>query len=94
MQALYGEPTVPYLLTFELYPPLTAEQCKLLIAKHNVTDPNDVKQIMAIEGYRPSKLIQIERDEQALNRQTIRDAAIQSKPTYIQSDYSGGYYVH
>lgn len=66
----------PFLLTFELYPPLTAEQCQFIAEKHNVNNPNELAEIMALEGVRPSRLIQIKLDEATLARQAAKDIAV------------------
>jgi hypothetical protein len=57
-----GEQSKPYKLTFEIYSPLTKIQCQYVAAKNNVTEPNEITRIMALEGYRPNRLIKVEED--------------------------------
>ena len=79
-QILYGstgERSMPYKLTFEVYPPLTHEQCLKIAELNKVTDPKELESLMSIEGLRLSKLVQAVIDEGALQRQAIeRQAAI------------------
>jgi hypothetical protein len=48
-----------YRLVFEVYPPLTKEQCDLMIQNDNVVDPNTISTIRGLEGYRPNRLVQV-----------------------------------
>jgi DNA-directed RNA polymerase subunit H (RpoH/RPB5) len=77
-----GQPT-PFKLTFVIYPPLTNGQCELIVAKNNVTDANEIKQIMALEGYRPNQLLKIEEDTSALMIEAVHG---QTKAIIQESD--------
>ncbi len=70
-------PLSPYKLTFELYPQITKIQCQYIVAKNNITDPNEVANLYSAVGLRPSRLIQVVLDEAELQRQTIHRASIQ-----------------
>ncbi|MCE5185407.1 MAG: hypothetical protein LLF76_04710 [Planctomycetaceae bacterium] len=63
----------PYLLTFELHPPLTKDQCLALAQKENVSNPESMAEIMSLEGYRLSRLVKVQVDEAMLTRQAIED---------------------
>lgn len=84
----------PYLLTFELYPPVTKEQCSFLAKKEGISDPNGVAEIMALEGHRPSRLAKIQIDEATLLKQAfdkqakaIRNHASQDQQQLQQIDW-------
>jgi len=63
-----GKALYPYLLTFELYPWITKEQCQSYAAQNNITDPNKLSELYMIIALRPSKLIQIDLDENTLQQ--------------------------
>jgi hypothetical protein len=56
----------PYLLTFEVYPPITKQQCLALAEKENISDPNGIAEVMSLEGYRVSRLVRVQIDEATL----------------------------
>jgi hypothetical protein len=70
----------PYLLTFLTCPALTRQNCLDLIAKNNVTDFNDINQIMELEGYRPNLLCKVTQDDAEIRLQAqIQQAASETR---------------
>jgi hypothetical protein len=68
-----GERSKPYKLTFEFYPPITRIQCQYIAAKNNITDPNEIAQIMALEGYHPNRLVKVEEDVGAVTKSKLSE---------------------
>lgn len=63
----------PFKLTFVIYPPLTTAQCTAYIVKNNISEPNEVEQIMSLVGYQVSKLIKVEEDTTQVMIETARE---------------------
>ena len=95
----------PYLLTFNVHPPLTKEDCNNLSNKMNISDPNQINEIMALQGYRPTRLVEIQPDNDYLLRQSISNSLRRSyqppqnnyeapKMQHAVPDYTGGYWIH
>ncbi len=69
----------PYQLTFIVYPPLTKGQCEQIAEKENITDPNELEMLRALEGYQLTKLVGVSQDMEMIKLQTIQTQQRQQK---------------
>jgi hypothetical protein len=80
---------LPYLLTFESYPPATKDQCLEVIKERNVTEPNRIAEIMAMEGVRPTRLVQMRIDENYMAQQAVIAQRSQQYSQPLDTSLSG-----